>query len=502
MDQKDENAHLEVGLTETTTKYERPHLGKWEEKFQDVHLPAPGTPERKKLEKKLKLKIDFAILPLVILMYILNYLDRNNLASAKLGTIMEDLDINSSEFATAQGVLFIGYILASVPSNILLERIGKPSKYLPTAMLCWGLLSAVVGAIHNFGSLVAIRVLLGVFESAFYPGVIFYLSCWYTRREIAKRSSLFVAGSWISGAFSGLIAYGVLDNMQGTHGKAAWRWLFIIEGVATMGVALIALVVLPDIPATTWWLSKEEQCLGVVRMAEDVGAADDDTSGATSGEEASAWYGLRLALKDEKVLLFWILLFATCVAAGVNTVFPQIVDSLGYSQSKTLLMTAPPWLLVTITSVLNAFHSDITGERFWHIVYGPSVSLVAFILGIATTNTAARYVCMMLILQIYSSYSLMYAWVVNNIPRPPVKRAAAVALINIGANIPNIWVPYLYASGAPHFYVGFGVCIAFLVICISMLFVMRFHLARLNKKLDSGTWVDGMDPATGFRFFY
>ncbi|CAN6674945.1 high-affinity nicotinic acid transporter [Trichomonascus vanleenenianus] len=501
MDPKEDVEHFEAGGT-TTQKYERPHLGKWEELFQDMEAPAPGTEERKNLERKLKWKLDLTILPLVFLMYILNYLDRNNLAAAKLGTIEKDLNINSSQFATAQGVLFIGYILASVPANVILERIGRPSKFIPGAMLIWGLISTCVGSVNSFGGLVACRILLGAFESVFYPGVIFYLSCWYTRREIAKRSSLFVAGSWLSGAFSGLIAYGVLDNMDGTDGRAAWRWLFIIEGVATMGVAIISMIVLPELPATTWWLSREERLIGVVRMTEDVGTADDDSSGDTAGEEVSALYGLKLAVTDKKVILFWCLLFCTTVSAGVNTVFPTIVDSLGFDREKTLLLTAPPWVLCTITSVINSFHSDITGERFWHIVVGPAIALAAFIIGIATTQTAARYVCMMLILQIYTSYSLMYAWIVNNIPRPPVKRAAAIALINIGANIPNIWVPYLYSFGSPHFYAGFGVCIAFLVGCLTMLFVIRFYLNKLNQKLDRGEMVDGLDPATGFRFFY
>jgi MFS family permease len=487
---------------ENDAKYELPCLGKFEELFEGISIPPPFSEERIKLEKNLKRKIDLTILPIVILMYILNYLDRNNIAAAKLGTLEQDLHLTSSQYSTCQAILFLGYISMSVPSNLILARIGRPNLYLPSCMLVWGLLSVLIGAaVHNFGSMVVLRIFLGAVEAAFYPGVMFYLSCWYTRAEIAKRAALFVCGSWLSGAFSGLIAWGVMDNMNGVRGLPAWRWLFIIEGAATMGVALIAMAVLPQLPATTRWLSKEERLLGVVRMIEDVGTADDDFD--ECGEKMTAFRGLKLALTDKKIWLFFPLMFATCTAAGINAVFPTIVRSLGYSTSTTYLLTAPPWLFVSITSVLNSYHSDKTGERFYHALVGPTVSLAAFILGIATDQTAARYVCMMLILQIYASYSLLYAWVVSNLPRPPVKRAAAIGFLNVGANLPNLFVPYLFYNGsAPQFYAGFGVCIAFLVVAISITVSIRLYLAHLNKKLCRGMVVDGMDLTTGFRFTY
>ncbi|KAA8913205.1 hypothetical protein TRICI_003267 [Trichomonascus ciferrii] len=503
IEKKEENVYVENTQEDVidSEKYERPHLGKFEEMFEGVTLPLPGSEERKKMEKKLKRKIDISLLPMVFIMYVLNYLDRNNIAAAKLGSLEKDLNMNSSQYSTCQGVLFIGYILMSVPSNVILEKIGRPRFFIPGAMLLWGLISTCIGAVHNFGTMVFLRILLGALEAPFLPGVIFYLSCWYTTRELAKRSALFICGSWLSGAFSGLIAYGVMDNMDGVRGLASWRWLFIIEGAATMFAAIVAMIILPELPATTRWLTKQERMLGVLRMTEDAGKADEDVT--NDGETEGALYGLKLCFTDKKVLFFWVLLFSTCVAAGINTVFPTIVASLGYGTAETYLLTAPPWVLVSITSVLNSFHSDHTGERFWHIVVGPAISLCAFIIGIATTKTAPRYVSMMLLLQIYSSYSLIFTWVTNNLPRPPIKRAAAIALINVGANIPNVFVTYFYYNGSePHFYVGFGICMAFLAFAIFMMFVIRFHLKTLNKRMDNGETIDGMDPATGWRFVY
>lgn len=494
MDQKEDFEKISV------TEYRRPDLGKWESEYSDVDVPAPGTEERKKMERKLKWKLDLTILPLMILMYILNYLDRNNMGAAKLGTIEKDLSMSDSQYATAQAILFVGYIPSTVPSNMLLEKFGRPRIYISIAMLIWGLISTCMGAVHSYGPLVVLRIFLGIFEAAFYPGVIFHLSCWYTREEIAKRTALFVCGSWLSGAFSGIIAWGVMDHMEGVRGLAAWRWLFIIEGVATMFVAFVAMAVLPELPATTKWLSREERVLGVVRMTEDFGSNDEDYLG---GEKKGAFTGLYMAVKDPKTWLFVALLWATASAAGINAVYPTIVDSLGYSTSATYLLTAPPWALLAITSLLNSFHSDYTRERWKHILIGPVLSLVGFIIGIARTDTAPRYVSMFLMLQMYTSYSLNYAWATTNIARPPIKRAAAIGIINIGANLPNVYVPYLfYGDVQPHFYAGFGFCIGMLTINIAIIFVIRFYLAHLNKKLDAGISVDGLDPANKFRFTY
>jgi MFS family permease len=115
-----------------------------------------------------------------------------------------------------------------VPSNLYLNKIGKPALYLPTCMVIWGAISAATAACQNYGGLIACRFMLGFVEAAYFPGVLYYLSCWYTRKELGLRTAMFYSGALISGAFSGLIAAGVTAHMDGTRGLRAWRWLFII----------------------------------------------------------------------------------------------------------------------------------------------------------------------------------------------------------------------------------------------------------------------------------
>lgn len=410
-----------------------------------------------------------------------------------------------------------------VPSNLILARLGRPNIYLPIIMMIWGLLSALVSVVQSYGTLVVLRLLIGIFEAGFYPGVIYYLSCWYTRLELAKRSSIFILGSYLSGAFSGFISYGVMKNLDGVHGKAAWRWLFIIEGVATVGFSIVCMPILPSLPQNTRWLSKEERLLGVVRLMEDFqqkeheqSTAIGDLENVTGDNEKSVnaeaigdatfkditpLQGVKLAVTDMKVIIFCQILFCIAGTASINTVFPTIVDSLEYDQTETLLLTAPPWILCAITCYINAWHSDRTKERFWHMIWGPAVSVIGFAIGLATLKTAPRYVAIMLLLQIYNSWGVGYAWITSIINQPPMKRAAGIAIVNIAFNVPNIFMPYLFSSGAsPHFWGGFSLCLVFAALSVVGCVILRFHLIKLNKKLAAGEIVDGMDGKTGFRF--
>lgn len=170
-------------------------------------------------------------------MYILNYLDRNNISTAKLAGLQTDLHLVGDQYQISVSILFVGYLLMQVPSNLLLNKIGKPSIYLPICMIIWGTISATTAAVENFGGLLAVRFVLGFIEAAYFPGCLFLLSCWYTRQELPLRVSLLYSGSLLSGAFGGLIAAGIVDGMAGVAGLAAWQWLFLLEGLLTVSIS-------------------------------------------------------------------------------------------------------------------------------------------------------------------------------------------------------------------------------------------------------------------------
>ena len=174
--------------------------------------------ERQGLELKLVRKIDIHLLPMLVIMYIMNYLDRNNIAAARLAGLEEELNLSSTQYLTCLSILFVGYLLMQVPSNLFLNKIGKPAIYLPTVMILWGMISAATAAAESFGGLVAIRFFLGFVEAAYFPGCLFFLSSWYTRKELGFRTAILYSGSLLSGAFGGLISAGITNGLDGAKG--------------------------------------------------------------------------------------------------------------------------------------------------------------------------------------------------------------------------------------------------------------------------------------------
>jgi len=407
---------------------------------------------------------------MIVLMYIMNYLDRNNIAAAKLAGILTDLNLKGVEFNTSVSILFVGYLLMQVPSNLFLNKIGKPALYLPTCMVIWGIISGATAGCQSYGGLIAIRFMLGFVEAAYFPGCLYYLSCWYTRKELGLRTAIFYSGALISGAFSGLIAAGIKGHMDGTRGLRAWRWLFIIEGAITVVIAFGSYFVLPNFPRTTTWLTEEERALAIWRLEEDIGQDD-----WVDSHHQSFAVGLKLAFTDIKTYVLMFMLFGIVASGTVTNFFPTVVQTLGKSSVVTLLLTAPPYVLAVITTFLNSWHADRTGERFLHIVIPLCFAIFAFILAAATTGTAPRYVAMMLMVPgVYSGYVVALAWISNSLPRPPAKRAAALAFINAISNTSSIYASYMYqAKDSPRYVTAMSVNCAMALMAISMATILR-----------------------------
>ncbi|KAG6890257.1 hypothetical protein C0992_002523 [Termitomyces sp. T32_za158] len=305
-----------------------------------------------------------------------------------------------------------------------------------------------------FGALCT-RFFLGFVEAAFFPGALFLISKWYTRKELSRRTALFFCGNLISNAFGSLIASGILDTMDGVLGFTAWRWLFFVEGALTVFVAIIAMFVLPDFPEDPCsWLTPAERALAIHRMAEvaevDVMAPSTEDSAifTEDGAEAprrsdEAEQGLRLALADWKV--WWLALSSgvTTVSLSFNAFFPTLSATLGYGLTTTLLLCVPPWIFSALVSVVVSSHSDRVGERFLHIAIPLFIAALGFVISILTMNTMLRYLSLFLMAQAYAASVCFLAWATGTFSRPSSKRAVALALINCGSTVGNIigsWV--------------------------------------------------------------
>ncbi|KIY63734.1 MFS general substrate transporter [Cylindrobasidium torrendii FP15055 ss-10] len=449
-------------------------------------LPSPGSPERIRAERELVRRLDLRLLPIVFLIFIMNYIDRQAVTTARLRGLEEDLKLSDVQYSTLLSTLYATYCTAQIPSNMILNWIRRPSWYIGGCVVCWGTISALTGVTQSFGGILACRLILGLPEAAFYPGTVYLLSRWYTKKELAFRSAFLYSGLLISNAFGALLAAGILSNMEGKRGIRAWRWLFYIEHVRRVFVSICLHFnwstrwALPDYPDNTRWISSFDRRLAQARLADDAGEADRDH------KDESLFGGLILAVKDVRVWVFAILNVAQLLGLSFVNFFPTLTATLQYSTTISLVLAAPPWILAAISCCVNAWHADRTGERFFHVAGWWWCTVLGFIIALSSMNVGARYVSMFLMAVGYTGFAMTLVWVSNTVARPPAKRAAAIGLVNGIGNLGNLIGSYTWKSDwSPGYHPSMGISMGALVISSILSLGIRENLRRANKRMDA-----------------
>ncbi|KAG2130894.1 sugar transporter [Suillus clintonianus] len=464
-----------------------------------LDVPHHAACARDDLERRLLRKLDLRM-SIIVVIFTLNYIDRSNVSNARLQGFEQDLHLQGQQYATILSILFVGYIIMQVPANMFLYWLGRPSIFLPSCMLVWGAISALTGITKNYAGAVLARFFLGFAEGPFYPGSLFLISQWYKRDELALRVALISCGIPISNAFGSLIASGILQGMQGKLGQAAWRWLFYVEGSVTMFVAICAMFILPDFPHNTRWLTPEEKALAISRLAED-GDSRTEPSNKTSMQ------GLWDALSDWKVWWFTVAYAIQLLSQSFFAYFPTLSATMGYNTTVSLLLCAPPWVFSTIVAFALSRYSDKKQRRYIYFAASNAVTALGFIISICTMNTAARYLSLFLMAQVYAGYMVFWGWVNNTWSQEPAKRAVALALINGLGSIGNITGSYVWQSHwGPTYRYSYAVCLSTIGVSTGMLGVMHLYLKHLNKQMvrkDSerdGKDNEGLGGPVGFRY--
>ncbi|KAI9923945.1 hypothetical protein ASPWEDRAFT_108872 [Aspergillus wentii DTO 134E9] len=431
-------------------------------------------------EIRLVRKLDFHIMPIVWAMYFLNYLDRNAIAQARLNDMEEHLGLVGSQYNTCISILFVGYLLMQIPSNMLMSsKKVRPSLYMSVCMASWAVVSSCTALTKSYGGLVAVRFMLGIAEAPFYPGALFLFSLFYTRKEIALRLSILYTGNIVSTAFSGLIAAATFATLDGTHGLKGWQWLFIIEGVVTFGTAILGMFLLPDHPLATRWLTPEERQLAHSRILADT---------VDSEQSQGVMAGLKQAFRDPRLYLLALMQNMHLSACGFNNFFPTVIESLGFSDTITLVLTCPPYLVSGVVAIIAGTTSGRLNERTWHITGCMGVAVVGFIISCVTLNTAARYLsCFLFTSGAYSVNSMILGWVTATLGQTPEKKAASLSFVNVIANASYIYTAYLYpSSDGPRYLIGMASNSAFGLVTILSAWGLRFWLQNTNKKILRG----------------
>jgi ACS family tartrate transporter-like MFS transporter len=358
------------------------------------------------LETRVLRKVTLRIVPFVMLLYFIAFIDRVNIGFAAL-TMNKDLGFSPTVFGFGAGIFFLGYFLFEVPSNLVLDKVGARI-WIARVMITWGLISGAMAFVQGPNSFYALRFLLGAAEAGFFPGIILYLSYWFPARQRAAVTAIFMAAAPLSTVLGSPVS-GALLQMHGLLGLSGWQWMFIIEAVPALILGVMVLFYMTDRPEKAKWLRHDERNWLVTTMN-----AEAAKKAGTASH--SVWRGLA----DPRVIALSLVYFGT--SAGLYTLgiwAPQIIKEFGLSSLQVGFLNALPGIVAIVAMVLWARHSDRSGERTWHVV---GACLLAS-LGLVLAGFAGSVLAVLL----------------------------ALALVNIGISSakPPLWsMPTMFLSGA------------------------------------------------------
>ena len=358
------------------------------------------------LESRTIRRVTMRLVPFLVLCYFVAYLDRVNVGFAKL-TMDADIGLNEASYGFGSGIFFIAYFFFEVPSNLILEKFGA-RKWIARIMVSWGILAGAMAFIGGETSFYIVRVLLGVAEAGFFPGIIFYLTLWFPASHRARIIGLFMAAIPLSSVIGAPVS-GALLGLDGVMGLRGWQWLFILEALPAIVLGVVVFFYLTDTPAQARWLAADERNWLVERLALE-----------RRQRELQRSFSVREALLDGRV---WVLSFvyfgAVACNYGYSFFLPTIVKDFGLTNLQTGFVTALPYLAGTIALVLWTRRSDRAGERKYHT----AVPLFLAAAGIAVST------------QLDNPFAKMLA--------------LSVAAIGIFASLPMIWtLPTAFLSGS------------------------------------------------------
>jgi ACS family tartrate transporter-like MFS transporter len=381
------------------------------------------------LEQRTIAKVSARLVPFLILCYFVAYLDRVNVGFAAL-TMNKDLGLSASAFGFGAGIFFLAYFLFEVPSNLFLERVGA-RKWIARIMFTWGLISGATAFIGGETSFFVVRVLLGIAEAGFFPGIIFFLTLWFPAVYRARIIGYFMAAIPLSTVIGAPIS-GWLLGLDGVMGMKGWQWLFILEATPALILSVVVFFYLTDRPSDATWLEPDERAWLVARLQQE-----------RTKRETVRHYSVAQALLNPKVLALSLVYFgAVATNYGLSFFLPQIVKAFGVSNLQAGFITALPYVVGVISIVWWGRHSDRTLERRYHLAFPLFVASA----GIAISTTLDDPTMKMVALSIAGFGIFGCLPVFWTFPTAFLSGAAAaggIALINSIGNLAGFAGPYV-----------------------------------------------------------
>ncbi|MBU9550737.1 MFS transporter [Burkholderia multivorans] len=381
-------------------------------------------------ETRVARKLMWRIIPFVMLLYFVSFLDRVNVGFAAM-TMNKAIGLSPTAFGLGGGLFFIGYFLFEVPSNLILHRVGARI-WIARVMITWGIVSAVSAFAVGPTSFYVLRFLLGVAEAGFFPGIILYLSLWFPARQRAVAAAWFMAAAPISTAIGSPLS-GAIMQMPPMFGLADWQMLYIVEALPAIVLGFVVLKCLTDTPSKAAWLQPDERDWLIAKLKSEA-----DARHGRSGHTAGAWQ----ALRDPRVLALALIYFGT--SAGLYTLglwAPLMVKQFGFSALQTGLLTGIPSVAAVVAMIVWARHSDRTGERTWHVVIPCVLACIGFVFA-GEASTALLTVLALVVVNVGISAAKAPLWAMPSAFLSGAGAAAGIAMINSIGNLGGFVGPF------------------------------------------------------------
>lgn len=382
------------------------------------------------LRRRVVSSVTRRIMPFIFLCYVIAYLDRVNLGMAE--GMQKDLKLTDEEFGLGGGLFFLGYFIFEIPSNLILHRVGARI-WIARIMIVWGLVSMAMVFISGRWSFYGMRVLLGLAEAGFFPGIILYLTYWVPARERARMGALFMIAAPIAMAFGAPIS-GILLGLDGAGGLKGWQWLFLLEGFPAILLGLLTLKVLVDRPEDSRWLGNEERDW-----------LSHELDRERSLKVAHGQAPLRETLLNPKVWVLCLFYFLnTTVTYGIFLWLPKILGAVsGFKGLKLGLLAGTTLIPAIVGMVLITAHSDRTGERRWHAAICAGIAMIGLVLTVLSGKSTALVWASLAICHLGQRTVQAVFWSIPPIFLGGAAAAAGIAFINSIGNLGGQVGPWL-----------------------------------------------------------
>ncbi|KAJ8111670.1 hypothetical protein OPT61_g5794 [Boeremia exigua] len=444
-------------------------------------------------DRRLVRKIDFYIVPTVAVLYLFCFIDRANIGNARLANFEQDLRLTGYNYNTILSVFYISYIIFEIPANIACKRIG-PGWFLPGTTLGFGILTVCFAFVKDFQAACAVRFLLGIFEAGMLPGIAYYLSRWYKRAELAFRLALYVVMAPMAGAFGGLLASAILrlNNFGSTH---RWEMIFAVEGIITIGLALISFFTLTDRPDTARWLTEGEKEIIINRLKEERMGATEVLDKITTTKI------LRGILNPVVLGTSWVFFLACITVQGLAFFAPTIIRTIYPTDTvvRQQLLTVPPYIVGAIALLAVNFASWKTDKRNIYMCLSALPVMVGYVMFLASTNPQVRYSATFIIATgAFNSGALCNAQVAGNVISDTA-RSSAIGFNVMAGNVGGLVATWAFLPfDRPNYHIGNGLNLAaqglVFITCVGMGFWMNVDNKR-RKLRDAAADVEGLNHA-------